>query len=313
MWGARSILRTVRTLAIALALTGVLAPTVNAFQFRRGDANLDDEVNLTDAITILGVLFAGVENPGCDDARDADDDGQLVLSDAIYLLNHLFAGGAPPPAPFPDCGDDPTPDGFACEFRSKSCDGESECFGDDDLTLAINQAVNDTECVEGDGAMFQIGEVTITVCPAVLADVCDGRGNIGCPVFIDPIVATIELEEKLVAAEVTGRIVEMPILLVDAESQEDCLLDIDFFLTAHVEFETAVNKDGDLVVDFVTRGYIADHEAELFTEGSFLCKAIQAAQGLFIDQIVAELEAASDQIISALTEEVVGKPLCTNR
>ena len=47
-------------------------------------------------------------------AADANDTGRVDLSDAVFILNYLFVGGAVPPAPFRQCGLDPTPDELGC-------------------------------------------------------------------------------------------------------------------------------------------------------------------------------------------------------
>jgi len=78
--------------------------------FVRGDANDDGQRNIADAVSILGYLFGGEEPPACEDASDTNDDGAVNIADAIKLLGHLFGGEGPLPAPFPDCGTDPTPD-----------------------------------------------------------------------------------------------------------------------------------------------------------------------------------------------------------
>jgi hypothetical protein len=76
--------------------------------FRRGDADGDQIVGLTDALATLEHLLGGAALP-CDDAADSDDSGVLDLTDAVHTLNHLFLGGQAPPAPGPDeCGADPT-------------------------------------------------------------------------------------------------------------------------------------------------------------------------------------------------------------
>ena len=82
--------------------------------FVRGEVNRDGQIDLSDGVTILLVLFAGLANPGCDDAMDTDDTGTLEITDAIRLLQFLFLGGVPPAAPFPGVGEDPTPDGLSC-------------------------------------------------------------------------------------------------------------------------------------------------------------------------------------------------------
>lgn len=82
--------------------------------FLRGDPNGDENVDLSDAVSILQYLFLGGVEPSCFDAADTDDTGTLNLSDAIYLLGHLFLGTSPPPAPYPQPGRDPTVDEWSC-------------------------------------------------------------------------------------------------------------------------------------------------------------------------------------------------------
>lgn len=80
-------------------------------EFRRGDANLDGDANLTDAVVVLGALFLGLPAADCPDAVDVNDDGAVNLSDPVFLLMHLFVGGTPPPTPGTvECGVDPTAD-----------------------------------------------------------------------------------------------------------------------------------------------------------------------------------------------------------
>jgi hypothetical protein len=86
--------------------------------FRRGDANSDGVVNITDAIFLLNHLFLGGRAPPCAEASNANADGSVDISDAVSLLNFLFLGGPEPPAPGPEsCGEDPDAagDGLGCE------------------------------------------------------------------------------------------------------------------------------------------------------------------------------------------------------
>src|SRR4030095_13920324 len=53
------------------------------FPFRRGDANSDAILDLSDAIFTLASLFSGGPAPACEDAADSNDDGTLDISDAI--------------------------------------------------------------------------------------------------------------------------------------------------------------------------------------------------------------------------------------
>ncbi len=83
--------------------------------FRRGDANADEKLDLSDGIRILNYLFVGAAAPDCLDAADTNDSGTLDLSDAVKIFNYLFSGGDPPPSPGPDaCGADPTADEVDC-------------------------------------------------------------------------------------------------------------------------------------------------------------------------------------------------------
>lgn len=74
--------------------------------FRRGDADFDDRVNLTDAVVMLHFLFLGAGTP-CPNAfktvGDPNGSGDINIADPIYLLNHLFLGGPPPGPPYESC------------------------------------------------------------------------------------------------------------------------------------------------------------------------------------------------------------------
>ncbi len=82
-------------------------------RFRRGDANGDGSLDISDAAFLLLYLFVGEVALTCEDAGDANDDGEVVLSDPIFTLNWLFRGGPSPPAPL-SCGPDPTADDLDC-------------------------------------------------------------------------------------------------------------------------------------------------------------------------------------------------------
>jgi hypothetical protein len=84
-------------------------------EFLRGDANGDRDVDISDAVSILGTLFLGFKSPACADASDVDDDGEVNISDPIFLLGFLFNQGTTPPPPGPYVPDlDPTPDNLGC-------------------------------------------------------------------------------------------------------------------------------------------------------------------------------------------------------
>jgi len=83
----------------------------------RGDANGDAKVDLADAIFMLSCLFRGGACTSCDDASEVNDDGVVDLRDPVFALGFAFLGASPPPAPWPNCGEDPTPDRLrACSY-----------------------------------------------------------------------------------------------------------------------------------------------------------------------------------------------------
>ncbi len=102
---------------------------LTATGFVRGDANADGQVNITDALTILGFLFLGEAAPPCLDAADVDDNGGTAINDGIGILGWLFQGGNAPRPPTPadsdfgpeSCGPDPTDDDLECAFPPPEC------------------------------------------------------------------------------------------------------------------------------------------------------------------------------------------------
>ena len=92
-------------------------------EFIRGDANMDGEVNTTDATMLVGSAVVSAELP-CLDAADVDDNGIFNVSPAgasdLSALNEwLYSlsaerSGRPLPDPFPDPGVDLTRDGLGC-------------------------------------------------------------------------------------------------------------------------------------------------------------------------------------------------------
>jgi hypothetical protein len=105
----------------ALAEIEVIAQVAAAAApaFRRGDANADGSVNLSDAVATLNWLFRGTTAVGCEAAADSDGNLRLNLSDPVRLLNHLFLGGPAPAAPYPDCG---AAEGTALGCNRGGCD-----------------------------------------------------------------------------------------------------------------------------------------------------------------------------------------------
>jgi hypothetical protein len=102
----------------ASVLYGRLATTS---LFRRGDANGDGRMDLTDVVRTLYWLFLFDVQFSCPDAADANDDGKIDITDPIAILQRLFLGGAPLPTPGSEtCGEDLTPDSLG-NCQSAGC------------------------------------------------------------------------------------------------------------------------------------------------------------------------------------------------
>ena len=97
-----------------LGRTEIRLVPVAGGRFQRGDPNANAEVDIADAIFLLSYLFAQGAEPSCLDAGDTNDSGQIDIADAIAVLSHLFAQAGPLPAPFGECGADPTDDALEC-------------------------------------------------------------------------------------------------------------------------------------------------------------------------------------------------------
>lgn len=93
-------------LALLLALPLSMSPLGADINFKRGDSNVDDAVDLTDAIFTLQHLFLGTADLSCQDAADANDDSQVDISDPLSTLAYLFTGDVVLPPPALVCGPD---------------------------------------------------------------------------------------------------------------------------------------------------------------------------------------------------------------
>jgi hypothetical protein len=64
-----------------------------------GDANGDEQQNISDATYIVNWIFKGGPAPPILAAADADCNLQSNISDAVFIVNWVFKGGAPPCCP----------------------------------------------------------------------------------------------------------------------------------------------------------------------------------------------------------------------
>jgi len=95
--------------------------------FKRGDANGDGTVDISDPIFIWNWVFQGGPVPPCLDGADADDNSKIESADGDRIWNYLFNGGLAPEPPGPNCcGRDPTPDLLDCtKSLGTRCEGGS--------------------------------------------------------------------------------------------------------------------------------------------------------------------------------------------
>ncbi len=71
--------------------------STKVLDYKPGDCNGDDNVNISDAVCIIAYIFSG-GTPTCYAASDANGDGTVNISDAVYLIAYIFSGGTIPGA-----------------------------------------------------------------------------------------------------------------------------------------------------------------------------------------------------------------------
>ena len=72
-----------------------------------GNINLDNEINVADAIYLLNYIFLEGPPPSTFESADVNCDSIINLTDAVYIIVYIFQGGNTPCDPdgdgFPDC------------------------------------------------------------------------------------------------------------------------------------------------------------------------------------------------------------------
>jgi len=101
--------------SVKVLISEVVPPT----EFIRCDPNDDGTSNIADAIWLVAEIFNNGGTSSCQKSADCNNDGGVDVSDATFSITYRFMDGAPPSAPFPDCGIDPTDDDLSCD--SSSC------------------------------------------------------------------------------------------------------------------------------------------------------------------------------------------------
>jgi hypothetical protein len=160
--------------------------------FLRGDTNGDRDVDISDPIKTLGILFLGDPPVGCFDAADANDSNVVDLSDAVHTFNFLFQGGEEPAAPGRlECGADPTADGLRCGFHP-ACGEEPPpevCRNgaDDDC-----DGLTDEDCPCLTGETRPCGTTDVGECALGIETCTDGVWG-ACTGNVEPVPETCDL------------------------------------------------------------------------------------------------------------------------
>lgn len=120
-------MRWIAVLLIGLVSVSWTSPAhATSPEFIRGECNLDGVTDIADVVFMLNNFFPPPgSGPGfeCADACDANDDGAINIADAVTLLTTLFPTGMPVPlpAPYGQCGVDPTMDNLDCANPGPPC------------------------------------------------------------------------------------------------------------------------------------------------------------------------------------------------
>lgn len=313
-------------LTSALAAAGSLAALAvgsppacpQAAPFLRGDSNLDGGFDISDGIFTLRVMFLGEPPPGCDDAADSDDDGLLSVTDAIYGMRFLFLDGSPPPAPFGQCGADPTDDPLACA-RHPSCEPQVPCIDQGAIDELLGQSLAFTFCLPAGTATIPGDSFSVAICPAEDAKPCGEAEQPGCPVEITSVKGSLDVAGRRLVLRFEGRVTDLPIIVTESflNTSTTCLTDFhgqaadapfSFELVIPLAVEEA--PPGTFVVTGAGEGTVENVDLALTATGGIVCRLFQAGQGAFIALLLAPLEELAKAVSAQIGQALVGQSLC---
>jgi hypothetical protein len=81
-----------RTVLLGLGLFATSYSGAQERVYRRGDANGNGSIDISDAVYVLNFLFNGGPAPDCVPIANANGSGGLDISDGIAILSYLFGG-----------------------------------------------------------------------------------------------------------------------------------------------------------------------------------------------------------------------------
>lgn len=300
--------------------------TVSAQQsfFKRGDANVDDRFDMSDALYVLERLFVSTEPLECEDSADVNDDGKVDLSDAVSATGYLFRGSSQPPPPHASCGVDPTEDSLGCPSFAPCETVTDLCLSQgalEELADELELSFGFSFCLPADVLSLPIESFEITVCPSESAvPECGILDTSGCPIVITSISPFLDLGEERVGLRIQGRVDDLPIVVTGGPfgTTATCLQDL------HGEDDPDAPFSLELVIPLIVEevepgvrevvgtgdGAVENANIEIDSSGGLLCVLFEAVQGVFLDLILSPFEEAMSQLTSALPEQLVGMRIC---
>ena len=294
---------------------------VQEVSFRRGDANQDGKMDLSDAVYVVERLFIVQDPIPCGDSADATDDGVLDVTDVIKITAYLFLGFEPPPPPFAECGLDPTEDGLGCESFSSCESGETPCIDEafaEDLVGEIDFKDGLSICLPAGGAAVPVEGFEIEICPVAEApEECGDTGEPGCPIEILGATAIADFEEGNIGFRIEGRVEDLPITM-DAFIPTTCMLtmhssegeDIPFNFEIVMPLEIEENEEGRREIVGIGEAAIENPDIEVTASGGFLCSLFGAAGGALTDSFLQPFAESVNQLVDGLRDDLIGLEIC---
>lgn len=243
---------------------------VRAAEFIRADTNQDGKLDISDPVATLGVLFLGGVAPTCFDALDSNDDGATDLSDAVHTLSFLFSGGQAPPAPYPECGEDSTPDDLSCDGYA-ACKPPVACFGQSDLDIALSIANETPGCFTE--LKQSLDFVTVTFCLEEEAAPCGPDGDLGCGIDYSDMIGTLDVAEREIVLEFRMDIDALPTRIEEFLFGMTYYCHTDFYISGelHIPFTTTVLENGSRAISEILQGDLQMADYAFIATGEAFC------------------------------------------
>ena len=289
--------------------------------FRRGDANEDGKMDLSDAVFVVERLFVVQEPILCSDSADATDDGLVDVTDVIKITAYLFLGFEPPPPPFSECGLDPTEDGLSCDSFAPCNLEEPPCVDEtvaEGLVGEIDFKDGLSICLPAGGAAVPVEGFEIEICPEDEAPAeCGETGEPGCLIEILGATAIADFEEGRIGVRIEGRVKDLPVRL-NAFIPTTCTLtmhsaegeDVPFNFEIVVPLEIEENDEGRTEIVGIGEAVIENPDIEVTAGGGFLCGLFGAAGGALSDLLLAPFAETVNQLVDSLRDDLVGLEIC---